>query len=115
LELRKHFLKSNLPARDKPMLSERIPTRDAETSSISGSQINELKRIRDMDYTLMPVQGGPRSLFFLSVIATHFSMNVIVPPTIFLGFKDNTRFMWNDPRTGRILIRNDYISPDDVS
>jgi hypothetical protein len=37
-----------------------------------------------------------------------------VPPTVFIGFKDNNRFMWNCSRTGKIMVRTGYISPEDI-
>lgn len=38
----------------------------------------------------------------------------MVPPSVFLGFDDHNRFMWNCPKSGKIMVRTGYISPDDI-
>lgn len=53
-------------------------------------------------------------MFYVSKLAQNFILDFAVPPTALIGFKDNNRFMWNDPLTGRIKVKTSYISSDDV-
>ena len=76
--------------------------------------IVEQQKIRDIDFSEYQCQGGAFSLFNISILAQNFIVKVIVPPSVLIGFKDNSRFMWNCTRTGKIIVKTGFISPEDI-
>ena len=51
-------------------------------------EIDEQRKLRELSYHQYSIQGGARSLFYLSKVAQVSQLKINVPPTIFLGFKE---------------------------
>lgn len=66
------------------------------------------------DYSRFTCQGGVRSLYYLSKLAQSSSIQVLVPPTVLIGFKDQTRFMFNANKTGRIKVQTGYFTAEEI-
>ena len=54
-------------------------------------------------------------MFYLSQLAQIFQLQIIIPPTVLIGFKEHNRLMFNDEKTGTIVVKAEYLAPDDVS
>jgi len=53
--------------------------------------------------------GGPRSLFYVSKLAQSLFLTINIPPSILIGFNDQSRIMWNDDLTGRLTVKGGFI------
>lgn len=77
-------------------------------------QRKDLERLETLDYFQFPVQPCVRSLYYLSKIAQHQSLKIIVPPTVLLGFGNDNRIMYNDYQTGKLVVESKDITPKRV-
>jgi len=48
-------------------------------------------------------------LFYISKLAQILFMQINIPPTVLLGFKDQSRLVWNDELSGRLTVRGGFI------
>ena len=63
-----------------------------------------------LDYNRCPVQPCVKSLYLLARIAETLQLQVIIPPTILIGFGDDTRLLHNDS-LGYLKVKKGLISP----
>jgi hypothetical protein len=73
-------------------------------------QRKELERQLTLDYTSFPVQPCVRSLYYLSKIAQTQSLKIIVPPTVLLALNHDHRLMYNDYKTGVLVVETKNIT-----
>lgn len=55
---------------------------------IAQADWNEQRKFREMDFYQYGLQGGPKSIFYMSKLAQSIHLKVNIPPTILMGFKD---------------------------
>ena len=55
---------------------------------------------------------GARSLFYISKLAQSHRLKLNVVPTVLVGFKNQSRLMWNDPQSGCIKVKANNLQPE---
>jgi hypothetical protein len=56
-----------------------------------------------------------KSLYYLSKIAENLQLQITIPPTILIGFGDETKLMYNELQHGYLIVKKGMISPTMMS
>ena len=84
------------------------------SSNISNLELIEQKNLQDLDYSGFNCQGGARSIYYLSKLAQTLRLDIVIPPSILIGFNNHSRVVYNDPKTGKIRVKPEFLGPEDV-
>ena len=86
----------------------------SQQTDISLHDWNEQKKFMEMDYHRYSMQGGPKSLYFISKLAKSVDLKINIPPTIVMGFKDHGKLMWNCYKTGKVLVKSGFVTTEQI-